>query len=337
MNIITKPNLLFLGILSIFISSGCSDGSDGSSSVVEPIVEPPAPVIVLPGCADDSSCASNPPLTIGADRPAEVQIPSNYTATTRYPLIIVLHGYGVTGAIQSAYLGLNDRVDSKQFVMVRPDGTANANDTRFWNATPACCAGVAAAEDNSGEDYSGIDDVAYIRSLIEEAARTYSIDTSRIGLFGHSNGGFMALRMACESSDYVTALVSLAGSTFEDPATCAPASNPVSVLTIHGDLDETILYTEGAILGDSYPGAVETSGRFASLAGCDAGNPLVQENLDVDGNIDGAETTVLNYADCNEDTAVEFWTIMGGPHIPFPWVPNAQDLYVDWLIDHPRG
>ena len=336
MSTTTKSVIISLGILSIFIISGCSDGSDRRNSIVEPVVEAPAPVIVLPGCADDSSCASNPPLMIGTDRPAEVQIPSDYTATTRYPLIIVLHGYGATGAIQSAYLGLNDRVDSKQFVMVRPDGTANANGTRFWNATPACCAAVAEFEDNSGEDYTQIDDVAYIRSLIEEASKTYSIDTSRIGLFGHSNGGFMALRMACESSDYVTALVSLAGSTFDNPATCAPATNPVSVLTIHGDLDETISYAEGAIGPESYPGAVETSGRFASLAGCDADNPVIQDNLDVVGNIDGAESTVLSYTDCNEGTGVEFWTIVGGPHIPSPWVPSTQDLYVDWLIDHPR-
>ena len=36
--------------------------------------------------------------------------------------------------------------------------------------------------------------MAYIRKLIETAALTYSIDTSRIGLIGHSNGGAMTLR-----------------------------------------------------------------------------------------------------------------------------------------------
>ncbi|MFK8048059.1 MAG: PHB depolymerase family esterase [Halioglobus sp.] len=326
---------LSLGLLCILITSACSDSSDRRS--INPIVEAPQPAIVLPGCADDSSCSSNPPLSIGTDRPAEVLIPSDYTATTRYPLIIVLHGYGASGAIQSGYLGLDGRVDSKQFVMVRPDGTANTNGTRFWNATPACCAGVAGFEDNSGEDYSQIDDVAYIRSLIEEAAMTYSIDTSRVGLIGHSNGGFMSLRMACESSDYVTALVSLAGSTFDDPATCSPATNPVSVLTIHGDMDETISYEASSLGPEAYPGAVETSSRFAALAGCDADNPVMQDNLDVVGNIEGAESTVLNYSNCSEGIDVEFWTIVGGPHIPFPWVPSAQDLYVDWLIDHPRG
>ncbi|MFK8020446.1 MAG: PHB depolymerase family esterase [Pseudomonadales bacterium] len=330
-----SPRIL-LAIAAFALFSGCSGGSDDSNGFQE-LVEEAAPVIVLPGCADDGSCASNPPTMIGTERPAEVQIPSDYTASTRYPLIIVLHGYGASGAVQSAYIGLSDRVDSKQYVLVAPDGTANANGTRFWNATPACCAGVAAQSDNAGEDYSQIDDVAYIRSLIEEAAATYSIDTTRIGLFGHSNGGFMALRMACESSDYVTALVSLAGSTFEDSATCAPATNPVSVLTIHGDLDGTIPYDGSSLTSFTFPGAIETSERFASLAGCDSGNPLMLDDIDVVGAIDGSETTVLSYSNCSDDTSVEFWTIVGGPHIPAPWVPSAQDSFVDWLIEHPRG
>ncbi len=45
------------------------------------------------------------------------------TTTTRYPLIIVLHGYGADGLLQANYLGLYSRVDNKQYVLVVPDGT----------------------------------------------------------------------------------------------------------------------------------------------------------------------------------------------------------------------
>lgn len=76
----------------------------------------------LTGCADDGSCASNPTLTIGGERPSMVQIPSDYDINTRYPLVMVLHGRGVDGWIQSLYLGLVDKVDSLQFVLVYPDG-----------------------------------------------------------------------------------------------------------------------------------------------------------------------------------------------------------------------
>lgn len=310
-------------LLGVLVASGCSNSNNSNS---------PAPsendtgngTLVL--CTDTDSCASNPTLEIGNERPAQVHIPSDYTTTTRYPLVIVLHGFGATGLVQSLYFGLPVRVDSKQFVLVVPDGTENSNGRRFWNATSACCAG-------TPEEFE-IDDVEYIRSLIEEAAATYSIDPGRIGLIGHSNGGFMSLRMACEASDLVTSVVSLAGSTFEDAASCSPATKPVSVLALHGDEDETIPY-DGNPRGP-YPGALETIDRFSVLAGCDSNNPVMSENIDVVTNIEGTETTVLHYNNCAKGVDVELWSLVGGPHIPGPYTASALDGLVDWLIDHRR-
>jgi polyhydroxybutyrate depolymerase len=312
-----------LALLFALLVSACS--SDGSDTIY--IGNPPVPP-ALTGCADTENCASNPTLQIGGERVADVLIPSDYNTATRYPLIVLLHGFGANGYVQSLYLGLNTRVDSGQYVLVVPDGTENLAGERFWNATPACCAFT--------EEDQLIDDVAYIRGLIEEAAATYSIDPSRVGLIGHSNGGFMALRMACEASDVVTSVVSLAGSTFAEEASCTPASQPVSVLTMHGDEDRTILYEGSQILGDAYPGAQETTRRFAAQAQCDTDNPALAPNLDVVESVDGAETEVLEYSGCAPGVDVTLWTMVGAPHIPIPWVPGSLDLMVDWVTDHSR-
>jgi len=304
----------------MLLVSAC--GSDGSDTIY--IGNPPA----LSGCADTDSCASNPTLQIGGERVAQVQIPSDYNTSTRYPLIVLLHGYGADGYVQSLYLGLDTRVDRAQYVLVVPDGTENNAGDRFWNATPACCA--------FSEENKQIDDVAYVRGLIEEAAATYSIDPARVGLIGHSNGGFMALRMACEASDIVTAVASLAGSTFIDDASCAPADHPVSVLAMHGDQDKTIRYGGGEIIGNEYPGARETARRFAGHAQCDTANPALAPNLDVVASIDGAETTVLEYPGCASGMAVTLWSMIDAPHIPYPWVESSLDLMVEWVADHPR-
>ena len=308
------PTVL-LGVLGL---AGCSDGSDGSIFSG----------LSLSGCADSGDCVSNPPTVINQERPAQVLVPSDYNTATRYPLIVVLHGFGANGAVQAAYMGFTQRVDAGQYVMVTPDGTLNEQGNRFWNATEACCA-------FSEEDFT-VDDVSYIRSLIEEAAATYSIDTNHIALFGHSNGGFMTLRMACEASDYVTTAVSLAGSTFDDPALCAPASNPVNVLLIHGDEDATILYEGSDIGGDAYPGAIETAERFAGQYGCDVQNTVPLADLDMIPTPDGAETERVSYPDCNDGVAMELWTITQGPHIPAPWQSAAQDEMVQWLLDNGR-
>ena len=310
-----------ISILCLLLLAGCSDSNNSDNDTTEANTQ-------LTGCADTDSCFSNPNLQIGGDRPAQVQIPSNYTTTTRYPLLILLHGFGASGALQSVYLGLDIRVDSKQYVLVTPDGTENSSGRRFWNATPACCA--------PADEAFQVDDVAYIRGLIEEAAATYSIDPGRIGLVGHSNGGFMALRLACEASDLVTSVVSLAGSTFDDDASCAPTTYPVRVLTMHGDQDATIPYTGSQPGRSPFPSAPETTRRFAAHAGCNS-TPVMAQNLDVLGAIEGAETTVLEYKDCAAGTDVTLWTLVGGPHIPFPWVASSLDLMVDWIIDHRRN
>ena len=318
-----KSALHCVAAASLVLLAACSNSNDSNDA----INANPAPS-GLTGCADTDSCFSNPDLSIGGERPAQVQIPSNYTTTTRYPLLILLHGFGASGAVQSVYMGLNTRVDSKQYVLVTPDGTENLSGQRFWNATPGCCA--------FSEEDRMVDDVAYIRGLIEDAAATYSIDPERIGLVGHSNGGFMALRMACEASDLVTAVVSLAGSTWEDDSSCAPATNPVSVLTMHGTEDATIPYAGSQSGSRIYPGALETTRRFAAHAGCNA-TPVMASNLDVLGGIAGAETEVLEYTDCADGTDVTLWTLVGGPHIPFPWVASSLDLMTDWIVDHRRN
>ena len=314
--------------ISTLCLAACSDSSGGNA--MSALAGSP-----LMGCADIGSCASNPPLQVDAERPAQVHIPADYNTSTRYPLVILLHGFGVNGAIQAAYMGLVDRVESQQFVLVAPDGTENAAGARFWNATEACCA-------FSPEDKT-VDDVAYIRGLIEKAAATYSIDPARVGLIGHSNGGFMSLRMACEVSELVTSVVSLAGSTFAEASSCAPAINPVSVLTLHGTRDDTILYDglntgsdeDGDDGGRIYPSAPETIRRFAALAEC-APSPVMQAELEVLPTVPGPETDVFVYGDCAPGVDVEFWSMVDGPHIPLPWEQAALDRMVDWVITHSR-
>ncbi|MEM6581861.1 MAG: alpha/beta hydrolase-fold protein [Pseudomonadota bacterium] len=313
--------------LIIGLLAGCG-GSSSDNNIMESLTGSP-----LLGCADTDSCSSNPILTIDEDRPAQAYIPADYNIATTYPLIIVLHGRGATGPIQALYFDLLDRVDAQQFVLIAPDGTLDIEDRRSWNATPACCAFT--------PETQAVDDVAYIRGLIEKAAATYSIDPARIGLIGHSNGGFLSLRMACEVSELVTSVVSLAGSTFEDASSCAPATNPVNVLTLHGTQDDTIAYEGGEIfaeiegIGGVYPGALETIDRYAALAQCTASN-TEEGKLDVISSVPGSETDVLSYTGCVDGVDIELWTLQGGSHVPFPWQADALDSMVRWLTDHAR-
>jgi polyhydroxybutyrate depolymerase len=317
--------ICFLGAFSIFHSCSGNGGGSGDGG--------------FDGGIDGQTNGDNdgaggqdysptPPLVIGGDeRPAKVVIPSDYDPTVPHPLLMVLHGFGpFTGEIQANYLGILGIVDEKDLVVLLPDGTENVDGNRFWNATDACC-----------DPSNSVDDVGYLSGLIEEAKLTYNIDPNRVYLMGHSNGGFMCFRMACEASELITAIVSIAGSTFEDPADCKPATVPVSVLAVHGTADDNIEYEGGtSSSGGNFPGAVETVERFASRAGCDSNSPTDEGTADLVSNIEGAETDMVAYSTgCEEGIDAGLWTINGGGHIPM-FTADFADMTTDWLLGHSR-
>ncbi len=280
------------------------------------------------GGSGGTAFSADPPLTIGGERPAAVDIPGGYDPTVGHPLVVVLHGFGASGQLQAEFFRLVDMVDEKDLVMVMPDGTLNEDGERFWNGATFCC-----------DPDDAIDDVAYLTGLIEEAKGIYNIDEKRVYLIGYSNGGFMSFRMACEASESITAIVSLAGSTFATPAECQPRTVPVSVLAVHGTADTTIFY-DG--VPDLYPGAVDSVEFFAAEAGCDTDAPTTLGNVNLIAMVDGDETEQVAYrTGCQEGIDAALWTIQDAPHTPFFYPPGGEepayaDLVTDWLLEHSR-
>jgi polyhydroxybutyrate depolymerase len=258
------------------------------------------------------------------ERPYEVFVPSGYDAATPTPLVLLLHGYTASGAAQEFYWQIQPHAEARGFLYVHPDGTEDPGGNQFWNATDACC-------NFSGSD---VDDSAYLRSIIDEVKAQYNVDPKRVFVMGHSNGGFMSYRMACDHADAIAAIASLAGATFSDITQCQP-SEPVSVLQIHGTNDTTIGYDGGMNGTVSYPGAVATTEIWATYNGCDLttnGAP----NLDLDSGLAGDETTVSIYDDgCAPGGHAELWTIAGGSHIPALSDSYAPSL-LDFLFAHPK-
>lgn len=240
---------------------------------------------------------------IGEPRPAVLALPPSFDAERAYPLLIGLHGYGSNAWQFDQYFRLSPLANTDNFALLLPQGLKDSDGARYWNATPRCC----------DLDDSGVDDVGYLESLIAEAGEIVRIE--RIIAVGYSNGGFLAHRLACEGLEGLTAIVSLAGSSFADAQRCAAAA-PLSVLQIHGDADDQVLYG-GEIGSSGYPGALEVARRWVQRADCGDGPPADAPPLDLDRSIDGAETTVQRWSDgCADGAVVELWTIRGGGHEP---------------------
>jgi polyhydroxybutyrate depolymerase len=239
--------------------------------------------------------------------PVSAYVPDSYSSDTPVPLLMLLHGYGTSGESLERYMRFLPRVDQDDFIYLHPNGTVDGRGARFWNATPACC--------DSGETQT--DDSGYLRALINELTTIFSIDPDMVFIVGYSNGGFMAYRMACEHSDVVKGIASLAGATFLDPDACRP-ERPVHVVHMHGTMDNSVLYDGGCFAGDRcYPGAEASVEQWVAYNRCLTTSDETSPPLDLDGGIPGAETTVRRYrAGCSAGGSCELWTINDGTHIP---------------------
>lgn len=260
-------------------------------------------------------------------RSTEVHLPAGYDPAKPAPLLVMLHGYSVTAYLEELFLGFTSTASDRGFIYVAPDGTVDAKGNPFWNATDACCNFYG----------SNVDDSAYLSALIEALATTYAVDRKRVYLFGHSNGGFMAYRMACEHADQIAGIASLAGAMWLDPKVCNPSS-PVTVLQSHGTEDPEILYggaPDGTGGAGPYPSAHVTVNDWVTLDGCDptSVSSAPQDFLDT---LAGAETTIDDWtSNCQKGTAVSLWSMVGAGHIPAIG-ETYRKAVLDFLLAHPK-
>lgn len=237
--------------------------------------------------------------------------------------MIELHGYGADGPAQDHIMGMHPVADSEHFIIAAPDGTYDRSPNHFWNATDTCC---------NFEDRK-IDDVAYIRGLVDEIDLAVGVDRTRVYAVGHSNGGGMAMRLACDAPDMFAAVVSIAGPGFQDRTKCAPG-RAVSVRHMHGTRDGLVPYAGGPVppLGGhhpkgTFPSAPQVAAMWAGLMGCDPAGQDVG-SLDLDAAVDGDESHVLRFTHCRDGSVVELVTMDQVGHML--WKPTDLFARTTW-------
>lgn len=253
-----------------------------------------------------------------AERPYRLVVPPGYSGQP-LPLVILLHGYSGSGQAMDDYLNMSSIAAARTFLLATPDGAVDASGYRYWNATDACCAANAPVP---------ADDVAYLTALIDDASTKYNVDAQRVYIIGHSNGGFMAHRMACDRAARVAAVVSIAGAQWSYLPYCQP-SEPVSVLQVHGTGDTTILYDGGP----GYPGARTTAADWALLNRCTTDfYAAAVWDLDTQS---GVETVRELAIGCPPGVGVELWSMIAAPHDPSFSAFGANFLY-NFLLVYPK-
>jgi polyhydroxybutyrate depolymerase len=184
---------------------------------------------------------------------------------------------------------------------VFPNGWSPLRNGKFatWNAG-ACCAG---ARDRN------IDDVGFLRGVVDDLDRRATIDRRRIYSIGMSNGGLMSYRLACEASDLIAGIMAVAGT--DNTTHCAPAK-PVSILHLHAKNDDHVSFHGGAGSATrdvskvtNFRSVPDTIDKWVKLNRCD---PKPVRALEVPG------ATCDLYTGCAQGTRVKLCVTERGAH-----------------------
>ena len=238
----------------------------------------------------------------GLDRTYIVHVPTTLPKGP-VPLVVVLHGGAgsAKGAVKQTHF--DAEADKGGFIVVYPNGTGRsgflmrrADRQGFYTWDAGNCCGY--AKDNH------VDDVGFIRALVAQLEKDYSIDPKRIYATGLSNGAMMSYTLACEASDLFAAVGTVSGG-IEDPG-CKP-SNPVSVIHIHGSADENIPLDGGvgkkALEKENHKPIRDSIDFWTQRDGCPAATKRVQGAVEIE-----------DYTGCKDGTGVQFDLIEGGGH-----------------------
>jgi polyhydroxybutyrate depolymerase len=258
----------------------------------------------------------------GRTRTYLVHVSAGHDSKTPLPLVFVLHGATQSAESAERMSGMSAKADQNHFMVIYPSGTGRLSGVPTWNAGNCC--GYALA--------NHVDDIGFLRALIEKLQRDYPVDPKRIYFTGISNGAIMSYRVACEMSDQVAAIAPVEGALNID---CHPSA-PVSVLIFHGTADRLVPFNGGAAsftLGDKpkHHSVAYAVDFWVKRDACSAA-PEHQETPKV--HID-------KYTGCQDGAAVALYAIQGGRHM-WPGHPlsgnsvAATDLIWSFFAAHPK-
>ncbi len=242
-------------------------------------------------------------------------------------LVVVLHGSDSDGLQVERNSGFDAQADRLGWIVTYPDGFEDG-----WEPF-GCC------------HHPGVDDVAFIASIIDQLEAVDRVDPSRVYVTGISRGAMMAYRLGCELAPQLAAIAPVEGNMADargnvNAVNCRP-SHPVSVLAIHGS-DDPEIPLEG---GRSRLYSEEVT--YAPLSA------VIDKWRDLDSCMPAPEVSTAGVSTtsswhCAGGAGVETIIVKGGGHswpgaivVNPPWGPDAavdgSKLIADFFAAHQRA
>ena len=251
------------------------------------------------------------------DRTYVVHVPPGWDPEKPMPAVVAIHGYthdaekmrrltSPDGDPKSPR-SLEGLADREGFVVIYPNGTSlGPVGGRAWNGGGGV-SGYAAIASPVVE--RGVDDVKYLRDLLDDVSKVIRLDGNRIYAAGISNGGAMAHRLAMEMADRFAAVAAVAAANQFAEASRAPEPDRnVPVMVIHGVQDPIWPYEGSQVPVARMASVPRSAERWAEWN--EAGPGRTELLPDVDPG-DGTRVRRTTY---EGDADVVLYTVEGGGH-----------------------
>ncbi len=235
-----------------------------------------------------------------------LNVPANYSKGTPMPLLLAFHGRTSDAKQFLLDTSIGEFVNEMGFVVATINGSVH--EFSSWNAGRCC---------GPATDFNE-DDVQLSSLIIDSISSTYSIDPNQIWAMGHSNGGMMSYRLACDLSERISGIALVGGALMDDSCNL---SKPVSILHIHGDLDDTIPFTGGGKFDvpDIQTSVIKPNANFSCDNAPNEITPIARVNQIAWNCEHGAQTKLMNYLDNDHE-----------------WHPEYTKEILRFLFAHPR-
>ncbi len=197
--------------------------------------------------------SAQPPLTVSqrrilectyrlaqanADMPYTLFVPSSYRPGVAAPLIVDLHGLNITPLQQMLFDGTTDFAERHGFLVVAPMGHSVSSGWGYRTGPPVATAQLKPGSDArySAGELAEIDAMTILKMMRE----TYTVDSGRIYLMGHSMGGAGTYYLGAKYQDIWAGLAPIAGLGGIADAAAAEPFKSIPMLLLHGDKDSLI-------------------------------------------------------------------------------------------------
>jgi polyhydroxybutyrate depolymerase len=243
-----------------------------------------------------------------------VYIPAIYNPNTPAPLVFNFHGYTMTAKAQMNWGGnMRPVADTAGFILVYPQGTL-LGDATHWNV-------------GSWTAASKADDIGFTEAMIDTLSSNYNIDSDRVYSCGYSNGGYFSYELACQLSERIAAIASVAGTMSTKTYAACNASHPTPVLSIHGTADGTVSYYGGDPIRSESQSRVN---EYWAAHNHISDPPLVSSLPDINPS-DGSTVELSLYEDEDACAAVAHYKVIGGGH-DWPGAWGNRDINASRII-----